>query len=356
MGVLAGWRGLGRFWAAVVVVLGIGAGVLQSLGPPVPATRMTSAPHVSPPAEPAVRAEAVRVGPPPTVVLRPGKAVPGPITDPDPAMMEAYPGSTTLMLPRISVDGRAPMSAYAAGFDPTSLRPKVALVVAGIGMSEAQSLDAIRNLPGGVTLAISAYAVDVSHLLERARMNQHEYLLSIPMEPQGYPANDPDDRFALMTRLPPEANLTRLRGFLARFTGYAGVTDAFGQMHGERLAGAADQMESVLEEVGRRGLLFVDARIGQPPLAHAWNRGADLVIDADPVDAAALDQRLDTLSHIALDKGSALGIVSLPRPVTLERVAAWTNRLASQGVALAPVSALVSAPVDPDAVAQEAGK
>jgi polysaccharide deacetylase 2 family uncharacterized protein YibQ len=39
-----------------------------------------------------------------------------------------------------------------------------------------------------------------------------------------------------------------------------------------------------------------------------------------------------------------LGIVSVPRPVTVERIAAWTNTLASKGLALAPVSALVLPP------------
>ncbi len=86
-----------------------------------------------------------------------------------------------------------------------------------------------------------------------------------------------------------------------------------------------------------------------PGLPYAWNRSADLVIDDDPVDAALLDQRLDALSHAALDKGSALGIVWLPRPVTVARVAAWTNTLAAKGLALAPVSAMSLPPAKPDA-------
>jgi polysaccharide deacetylase 2 family uncharacterized protein YibQ len=175
-------------------------------------------------------------------------------------------------------------------------------------------------------------------------MTEHEYLLSIPMEPQGYPVNDPDDRHALMTSLSPSQNLDRLRWVLSRLTGYVGVTSALGQMHGERLAGVPSQFGPVLEEVAHRGLLFVDARTGQPPLAQAWSRSVDVAIDDDPVDATALDQRLDALTHLALDKGSALGLISVPRPVTLARVAAWTTTLAAKGLALTPVSALVLPP------------
>ena len=40
-------------------------------------------------------------------------------------------GETNLSLPRISADGRAPMAAYAAGFDPSSRRPRVGILIAG---------------------------------------------------------------------------------------------------------------------------------------------------------------------------------------------------------------------------------
>ena len=102
-------------------------------------------------------------------------------------------------------------------------------------------------------------------------------------------------------------------------------------MHGERLTGMPDQFDAVLTEVGNRGLLFLDARTGQTIQAHAWNRSADLTLDDDPLDAAMLDKRLDALTHLALDKGSALGTVSAPRPVAVERVTAWANTLGLEG-------------------------
>jgi polysaccharide deacetylase 2 family uncharacterized protein YibQ len=342
---LAGWRGLGRFWVLVLLLLGVAAGVIEVLGPaPPPAVLTATGPvrHADPlPAQPMV---ATVMPPSRPRAAHPGRETAGPIVDPDPSMLEPYPGGTNLYLPRAAADGRVPMAAYAAGFDPTNARPRVGIVIAGLGMSEADSLAAIKDLPEGVTLAISPYARNVEHLLEIARMTEHEYLLSIPMEPQGYPVNDPDNRHALMTSLPPPENLDRLRWVLSRFTGYVGVTSALGQMHGERLAGVPSQFGPMLEEVAHRGLLFVDARTGQPPPAQAWNRSVDVAIDDDPVDAAAVDQRLDALTHLALDKGSALGLVSVPRPVTLARVTAWTTTLTAKGLALAPVSALALPP------------
>ena len=76
----------------------------------------------------------------------------------------------------------------------------------------------------------------------------------------------------------------------------------------------------------------------------AWGRAANLVIDEDPADEAKIDQRLGMVSRIARDTGSALGVVSVSRPMTLDRIAAWTNTLTAKGLALAPVSALVMPP------------
>jgi polysaccharide deacetylase 2 family uncharacterized protein YibQ len=104
----------------------------------------------------------------------------------------------------------------------------------------------------------------------------------------------------------------------------------------------------VLQEVASRGLFFLDARVGQKPLPRAWSRSIDLILDDEPLDAATLDQRLDVLTQRALDKGSALGVVSTPRPVTVDRIAAWSNKLAAKGLALAPASALMLPPAKQD--------
>jgi polysaccharide deacetylase 2 family uncharacterized protein YibQ len=71
----------------------------------------------------------------------------------------------------------------------------------------------------------------------------------------------------------------------------------------------------------------------------------DLVID-EPATAADIDARLAALEAMARDHGTALGLAVAPRPVTVERIAAWTNGLANRGLALAPVSALMLPPED----------
>jgi polysaccharide deacetylase 2 family uncharacterized protein YibQ len=346
----AGWRGLGRFWLLVASALAACGIALQLIGPVVPpvpqevAAQAPASPPASHEATPPAPPESVKPAPAPPPPLRAGRDTPGPIADPDPALLEpasADPASD--LLPRLASDGRKPMQVYAAGFDSSTRRPRVGLLLAGVGLNQKDSEAAIRQLPGGVTLAISPYAQNPAKLLSAARLAEHEYLLSLPMEPQGFPLNDPG-KLALMTSLSAEENHARLLSLLSHIPGYVGVVGAEGSLRGERFASLTDEIKPVLEELTRRGLLYVDPRPDAGPLPLAWSRTVDLVVD-EPGGAADIDARLMQLSLLAREKGSALGFAGAVRPVTIQRLAAWTGGLAADGLALAPVSALVQAPV-----------
>lgn len=352
----AGWRGLGLFWGVVLVLLAAGGVTLQILGPPAqraPVQGVPSGPVAAnvEPARPQAPSAAQPAGPAqqPAVqakaMLRPGRDTPGPIADPDPGLLEPQFDQPDNPLPQIATDGRMPMQVYAAGFDRTTRRPRIGLLLAGVGLNQADSDAAIRTLPAGVTLAISPYAANPARLLAVARIAEHEYLLSLPMEPQGFPLNDPGSH-AMMANLPPEQNRTRLDWALSRIAGYAGVTGALGTTRGERLAALPDQMNPVLAELARRGLFYVDARPDAAPLPTAWGRSIDLVID-EPATPAEIDDRLGQLAKLARDKGSAVGLATIVRRVTVDRIAAWANGLAADGLILAPLSALVKPPPEP---------
>ncbi len=369
---LSGWAGLGRFWAVVAALIGVGGLILHLMGPPSPHPRTASTPATptsatqasatpaSAPAAPgqpdaskATAADPAGKAQPPARAAqaqqtsdRPGRDTPGPITDPDPALLEASPRGEGEQLPRIAADGRRPMQVYAAGFDSQTRRARVGLILAGIGMHEADSLHAARTLPGGVTFAVSPYATNPERMLSAIRLAGHEFLLSLPMEPTEFPLSDPGPQ-ALTTSLPPEQNRDRLLWALGRMGGYAGATNALGEMRGERFSGMADQMGLVLRELDRRGLLFVDVRADAGPNRLAWGRPVDLVID-EVTTADQIDQRLEALSRLARDRGTALGLATAPREVTVDRIAAWANGLVNKGLALAPVSAIANPPAGKD--------
>ena len=287
---LSGWRGLGAFWLAVLLLLGGGAAVLQQLGPPPPPAHArprrhapqiaARAPAVAPaPAAPPLVTER-RDAPPPIV---PAATRPGRSPTPIPPCWNPMPGAPSDMLPRIAEDGRRPMQVYAAGFDRSSRRPRIGILLAGIGLNEDDSLKAIDDLPGGDHprgLALRHQAAEAAR--RRAPGTSTNTCCPSRWSRRAFRPNDPGPR-ALMTGLSSAENLDRLRWLLAHVEGYVGVTDALGAMRGERFAGMAEQMDPMLAELGRRGLLYVDARpAGAGGVAiqpHVWSRDVDLVLD-----------------------------------------------------------------------------
>ena len=339
-----GWTPLFFVWGGLLVVAAGGAGMLQALGPP--ATAASTQSQATHPAKPPAKASVQTATAAPTAPLAhaamtppASDAIPGVIPAPDPALMEPSAAFPAMQLPRKSADGRQPMSVFARPFDHTDHRPRIALLVDGLGLSQTDSTAAVAALPGPVTFAISPYTIQPEPLLAAMRAAGHEFLISIPMEPQGYPLND-EGAHALLTGAAPERNALNLEWALSRIQGYAGATGALDGLRGERYAAISDMLGAMEDELALRGLFYLDPRPGAPVPSNAAGRGVDVVVD-DPPLRSDIEARLAKLEQVARDRGSALGLAGPPRPVTLERIVAWANGLAARGIALVPVSALV---------------
>lgn len=311
---------------------------------PSPSTTAPPASAPAPAAEPApTPPQSTAVIPAPPIYQPPERRTPAPAPDglapaPDPDLVE---NTRDGPLPVIGKDGRRPWQAYARPFDVNDKRPRVALIVSGLGQSAAATEAAIQRLPGAVTLAFAPYAKNLDQWIGLARAAGHEVLLTVPMEPIGYPDNDPGPH-TLLTSISDKDNRERLLYLLSRFPGYVGVLNTMGA----RLTTAPQSLRPILEEINNRGLIFVDSRSSLRSVAasQATEIGLPRAINNRFIDIKAarseIDQRLDELERIAKDGGYALGIGS-PYPVTIERVVLWAQELESKGVALAPVSALV---------------
>lgn len=258
---------------------------------------------------------------------------------PDPALVQPSPHGP---LPIIAADGRKPWQVYARPFDDADKRPRIAIMVADMGLSQAATQSAIIRLPSAVTLAFAPYASDLQTWIAQARASGHEAVLQLPMEPLDYPHNDPGPR-ALLTSLKPADNLDRLAWLLGRFTGYVGVTNYMGS----KFTASTNDVRPVLEVLAKRGLLFVDSRSSARSVAtrvaaelgmpRAYN---DRFLDNE-ASRSAIDARLEELERIALKNGVAIGI-GYPYPVTIDRIANWAPTLGPKGIVLVPVSAVVN--------------
>ncbi|MBA4795022.1 MAG: divergent polysaccharide deacetylase family protein [Phenylobacterium sp.] len=235
-------------------------------------------------------------------------------------------------LPVIAPDGRTPAEAYARPFRSNG-KPKVAIVVGGLGLNARATRDAIERLPGEVTLSFVPYAEGLQGWIDLAREHGHEVLLETPMEPVDYPDNDPGP-YTLLASSGPAETTKRLEWLLSRATGYFGLTNYLGS----RFLNADPAMAAFTTALKARGLAFVDDGQAAGRGMGIPRASASRIID-DQLSGEAIDEQLLALEAQALERGQALGS-GFAYPLTIAQVADWAREVEQRGYQLAPASAL----------------
>lgn len=258
---------------------------------------------------------------------------------PDPGLVEESPDG---FLPKIGKDGRQPWQVYARSFDRNDKRPRIALVINGLGLDRALSQAAMDRLAGAITLAFDPYTAGLKDIINQARSLGHESLLGLPMEPLDYPRQDPGP-LTLLASLGEPQNEARLKRLMASGAGYVG----FVAIWGERFTTEKAALLPILESLKQRGLMYVD---NKPPAGNTtvllasqmklpW-AAADRFIDND-ADPATIDQALADLENAARRNGAALGLAVIS-PAIVDHAATWAATLDGKGVVLAPASAIAN--------------
>jgi polysaccharide deacetylase 2 family uncharacterized protein YibQ len=247
-------------------------------------------------------------------------------------------------LPKIAEDGTQPWQIYRRPFPSRVEGPKIAIIMTELGLSPARTAAVIDTMPGVVSLAFLPYVANIQKMIDKARDKGHEILLNLPMEPLGYPRDDPGPDILLDQGKQPD-NLDNLQQSLGASNAYIGVISFMGSA----ITANPVTMEPILRELAQRGLIFVDngssARSATDEIATQAgivSLKVDRMIDSIP-QRQLIDDQLASLEKLAQRNGRAIGIIQ-PLPVSIERVAAWLPGLSSRGITIAPVSALIRAP------------
>ncbi|HTZ80973.1 MAG TPA: divergent polysaccharide deacetylase family protein [Stellaceae bacterium] len=228
---------------------------------------------------------------------------------------------------------------YAIPAPPKDARPRIAIVIDDLGLDRRRTERAIA-LPGPLTLSFLAYASDLPRQTEAAHRAGHELLLHVPMEPIGKVLDASPNE--LDVGLSEDEVLQRLRWDLGRFQGYVGINNHMGS----KFTSDSASMRPVMEELHRRGLLFLDSRtIGSTTgmdlarelgVPHA---GRDVFLDND-VSTSAIAVQFAELERIAKRNGNAIAI-GHPHDQTLDVLQKWLDEAPSRGFVVVPVSAIV---------------
>jgi polysaccharide deacetylase 2 family uncharacterized protein YibQ len=212
---------------------------------------------------------------------------------------------------------------------------KIAIVVRGLGLSQAATEAAITKLPPAVTLAFSPYARNIKTWMDRAKAAGHEVLIEVPLESKDFPAQDPGP-LGLLTTLELKDNTERLDAVLKAGAGAIGVFDAQGTKFREN----AQSITPMFAKLKEQNLFYVQGspgvRMGD---AYVSTAVADVVLDERPF-RAAVDARLDYAERLARYQGSVVASAQA-KPVSFERLLLWLDQAQRKGIALTPISAVL---------------
>ena len=258
-------------------------------------------------------------------------------------MADLIETSSIGQLPRIGPGNRKPSDVYAR-LTPMgvlhSSRPKIAILLGGMGLNPKLTQRATRELPGDVTFAFAPYGDNLQEQVNKARANGHEVLLQLPMEPMGFPANNPGPR-TLLSDADDVANIEALHWHMSRFAGYTGITNYMGG----KLLNTPKALKPVMLELRKRGLIYLEdastAVTVSEDVATKANvpyRNSEIVIDGVPTPEG-IATALELLEAEAKANGFAVGTGS-GLEVTQEAVKEWAKELREKGIILVPVSAL----------------
>ncbi|MGE7370559.1 divergent polysaccharide deacetylase family protein [Neorhizobium sp. NPDC001467] len=246
-------------------------------------------------------------------------------------------------LPIVGPDGLRPMEQYARPWS-GARGTRIAIVVAGLGLSQTGTQSAIERLPAEITLAFAATGNSLPRWMQQARRNGHEILVQLPMESFD-PTGNPPGSGTLLTEATVKENIAHLREAMGQITNYTGVMNYLGG----RFLSDADALEPVLRDIASRGLLFLDdgssaqsltQKFAKPlRLPHAF---ADLTLDTQ-LDKVEILKKLDELERIAQRKGFAIGTASA-FDESVEAIQQWVGEVSNRGIEIVGVSALVDDP------------
>jgi len=218
---------------------------------------------------------------------------------------------------------------------------RAAIVIDDLG-PDVEIVRKLLALPFPVTFSVMPFQPHSSEVAELVHSHGGEVMLHLPMEPLGYPKKDPG-KGALMASMPEEAIRKGVRDALNISPHFRGINNHMGS----RLTEDARAMKTVVDEVNRRGLFFLDSftstRSRGLAAAHELNcpsRKRDIFLDHN----ASLDSvraQMSRFIRIARQQGTALAI-GHPHETTLKVLREAAGQFGKNGIRIVPVSELMS--------------
>jgi hypothetical protein len=235
--------------------------------------------------------------------------------------------------------GGKPMLQYARSFNLLEGRPRIGLILMGLGPHRDLTRRAIYELPAEVTLAFAPYTRDLSKIMKEAREFGHEVMIMLPLEPENRQQRDPGP-YTLLTREGEGKNKERLEYVLGKGSEMVGVLGFMGA----RFVKSKEHMEPILCSLWEKGYVYAGGNLSVEDVTSqiaAEKKGAFILVDRSldmEVSGMSLEAQLADLES-ALTGKKQIVATSYLYPGTLDKLKPWISSLKEKKIVLASATA-----------------
>jgi hypothetical protein len=202
-------------------------------------------------------------------------------------------------------------------------------------------LPAAADLPSEVGVAVLPFLPHSTEIAEALHASGHEIWVHLPMEPEGYPDNDPGPGAVLVSMSDSDIR-SAVHAAINNVPNAVGVNNHMGS----RASADLRVMTWVMQELKARGLAFIDSRTTRETVAEDAARalgvpaGRRHVFLDNTRSSAAIRAQLDEAVERCRLEGATIAIGHLD-PMTVQTLAADLPGLAKRGAVLVRPSALL---------------
>ena len=204
---------------------------------------------------------------------------------------------------------------------------RVAVVFKNFGIDKTGVQAILHGMPPEVSFSFSPYAPNVAEQIKEARSAGHETYMDLLLPSKDYLSIDTGPLSMDITSSPEEL-IRRVRESLSVNAPLGGLLIA----RGDAGVDSMGHLEKVLQEVGNRGLLLVNASgeetVDMIKVDGLARRTADIIID-DSFRLNDIRDKLSAAERFARNNGQVV-VVAEPKPIVLLEIRRWLESFSPQ--------------------------
>lgn len=204
---------------------------------------------------------------------------------------------------------------------------KISILLNGLGLSEKLSLKAIDELPAAIDLGFSVYTTKIDYLSSKAHEDNHQTIISLPMEHKEFPIYD-SGPLSLLTKNKDSKNLQTLEAVNNKLNGSIGMINFMGSSFLEN----GEKVKPILSKIQEMDLLFIELPVTELSKASKLAKelelkylSPDLYIDSNISNENDIDTAFNKLITENRDKAH-LFIIIEAFPNSIFHLQKWLDK------------------------------